>query len=276
MCVDGKSGPLLFALTKNLFAEVKLVTLSCCLGPRCWSVASQGLRAVGQDEVLLLLERESEERAIPRCAFRLLRRLWDDASRGQPASSDLGHVLFPEGLFGSRELSGFLLVRPTFQCLDRLSLPAPPFLLALLIQRWEVPWAKVFPLRLALRLGAEFRRYPCPAVSCRSRKPVYGEVGHTIMSVLADLRNFQFTVPVVPGVVIHMLEGGSTEVRLPRNRWEAVRRLLAANEHVVALGGNFSAAADSHLVCFQREDGSYHTQAINIQHTSRKGEYALP
>ena len=36
-----------------------------------------------------------------------------------------------------------------------------------------------------LRLGAEFRYYPAPLVSVRGRKPVYGEIGHTIMNVLA-------------------------------------------------------------------------------------------
>ena len=41
------------------------------------------------------------------------------------------------------------------------------------------------PLRLMLRLGAEFRYYPAPLVSVRGRKPVYGEIGHTIMNVLA-------------------------------------------------------------------------------------------
>ena len=49
----------------------------------------------------------------------------------------------------------------------------------------QVPWARVAPLRLMLRLGAEFRYYPAPLVSVRGRKPVYGEIGHTIMNVLA-------------------------------------------------------------------------------------------
>lgn len=51
--------------------------------------------------------------------------------------------------------------------------------------RWEAPWAKVFPIRLMLRLGAEFRYYPCMLVSVRDRKPVYCEIGHTIINLLA-------------------------------------------------------------------------------------------
>lgn len=36
-------------------------------------------------------------------------------------------------------------------------MPNQPFLFGLLVHRAEVPWAKAFPLRLMLRLGAEYR-----------------------------------------------------------------------------------------------------------------------
>ncbi len=48
-----------------------------------------------------------------------------------------------------------------------------------------------------------------------------------------------------------------------------------SNEHVMALGANFSMDADSHLVCIQNDDGNYQTQAINIQNKPRKGECLL-
>lgn len=48
-----------------------------------------------------------------------------------------------------------------------------------------VGFRQVFPLRLLLRLGAEFRYYPSPLVSVRHRKPVFFEVGHTIINLLA-------------------------------------------------------------------------------------------
>lgn len=44
-------------------------------------------------------------------------------------------------------------------------------------------------------------------------------------------------------------------------------------EHVLALGSNFSTEADSHLVCMQKEEGDYQTQAINIENTTRKGMF---
>lgn len=54
-----------------------------------------------------------------------------------------------------------------------------------LFYRWETPWAKLFPLRLILRLGAEYRYYPSPIISTRYRDSVFVEIGHTIINLLA-------------------------------------------------------------------------------------------
>lgn len=40
--------------------------------------------------------------------------------------------------------------------MEDLVLPKQPFICGILIQKQEVPWAKVFPIRLMLRLGAEY------------------------------------------------------------------------------------------------------------------------
>lgn len=55
---------------------------------------------------------------------------------------------------------------------------------------------------------------------------------------------------------------------------QVVKVLNATDEHVMALGANFSLQADSHLVCMQNEQG-YKTQAINIQNQARKGTLPL-
>lgn len=57
----------------------------------------------------------------------------------------------------SKNHAGFVYIRPTFQCLENVIKPKEPFLVGILIHRWETPWAKLFPLRLILRLGAEYR-----------------------------------------------------------------------------------------------------------------------
>lgn len=176
--------------------------------------------------------------------------------------STMSHILFPEGLFSSKENSGFIFVRPTFQCTSKLILPSSPFLVAVLIHKFDVPWAKLFPLRLLLRLGAEFNCYPFPLISYRLRKPGYFEVGHTLLNVLADFRNFQYTLPVVPGLLVHR-KSKRTCVRLPRNRYECVAKVIGSgNEHVLAFGANFSLEADSHLTTLQNEEGQHQTQCV--------------
>ena len=71
--------------------------------------------------------------------------------------TEMGHTFFNQSFLDSRDHGGFLYVRATFQCVQKLVLPNPPFLFGILLQKWETPWAKVFPLRLLLRLGAEYR-----------------------------------------------------------------------------------------------------------------------
>lgn len=187
-----------------------------------------------------------------------------------------------------------MFFRTSFQCVQQLLLPTPPYLVAVLLQRWEIPWAKVFPLRLLLRLGAEFRYYPCPLFSVRKRKSVFGEVGHTIVNLLAvitscnfqifllltvfflfppfqDMRNFSYSLPAVAGLVVHM-EEKETNILLPKSRYQQVCKALAqSNDHVISLAASFSPQADAHLVCLQLDDGSYQTQAINIHTRPRKG-----
>ena len=110
-----------------------------------------------------------------------------------------------------------MFIRHSHQTVADLLLPPPPVLFAVLIMRWEIPWARVFPLRLMLRLGAEFRYYPAPLVSVRNRAAVYGEIGHTIMNVLSDFKNYTYAMPTIRGMVIHMTTG-ATDICLPKNR----------------------------------------------------------
>lgn len=77
-----------------------------------------------------------------------------------PAGRVVRHLslsLFGSSLLGSEEHAGFLYVRSTLQSLQGLPLPNQPYLFGLLVHRAEVPWARAFPLRLMLRLGAEYR-----------------------------------------------------------------------------------------------------------------------
>lgn len=204
--------------------------------------------------------------------FQLSENSIDSSSSTSTAQHFLGHPTH----------GGFLYVRPTFQCLQSIAVPPRPFHIAVLVHRWEVPWARIFPLRLALRLGALYRYYPCPHVSVRGRDSVYAEIAQTIINFLADFRSYSYTLAAVRGLRIHM-EERTMSVLVPRNRYAQVQRALAnSSDHILALAGNFSAQADGHLVCIQNMDAAadangapqeahaYSTQAVNIQGRQRR------
>uniref|UniRef100_A0A3P9P0X7 Zinc finger, FYVE domain containing 9b n=1 Tax=Poecilia reticulata TaxID=8081 RepID=A0A3P9P0X7_POERE len=177
----------------------------------------------------------------------------------------LSLFLFGSRFLGSEDHAGFMYVCSTLQSLQGLPLPNQPYLFGLLVHRAEVPWAKAFPLRLMLRLGAEYR-YPCPLYSVRFRKPLFGEIGHTIMRLLVDFRNYRYSLPLVPGLTVD-LEAQKTLINIS----QLMKAINKSNEHVLAIGASFNETADSHLICVQTDDGQYQTQAISIHNQPRKG-----
>jgi len=256
-----------FVLNNNLTVLTKRI-MYAPINKMVWNFASRGLTSVGQDEIVILLEADDDEILPPRDIFLTIQAIYEQAGAGQPVV-EMGHITVNSEHLGSNSNGGWLFIRHTFQAVADLFLPPPPVLFGILIMRWEIPWARVFPLRLMLRLGAEYRYYPAPLVSTRNRKPVYGEIGHTIMNVLADFKNYAYTLPTIRGLVIHM-STGKTLILIPKNRHEAVCKALSnSNDPVLALGANFSMSVDSHLVAIQNDEGTYQTQAINIQHKER-------
>ncbi|KAM5148328.1 zinc finger FYVE domain-containing protein 9 [Mantella aurantiaca] len=263
---DGGPDPLVFVLNANLLAMVKIVNY---VNRKCWCFTTKGMHAVGQAEIVILLQCLPDEKCLPRDIFSHFVELYKEALAGNMVGN-LGHSFVSQSFLGSKEHGGFLYVTPTYQSLQDLVLPAQPYLFGILIQKWETPWAKVFPMRLMLRLGAEYRLYPCPLFSVRFRKPLFGETGHTIINVLADFRNYQYTLPVVQGLVVDM-EVRKTSIKIPSNRYnEMMKAMNKSNEHVLAGGTCFNQKADSHLVCVQNDDGNYQTQAISIHKQPRK------
>ncbi|CAH1391923.1 unnamed protein product [Nezara viridula] len=264
--------PVKFAINYNLFVIVKKVKLECCVNRECWSACSDGLACVGQDEVGIILECLPDEVFPPQDIFHLINTLHLEASKGTTVTEMSYTPAFSSDLLGSKDHGGFIYIRPTFQCTTNLLLPAQPYLIAILVHRWETPWARLFPLRLILRLGAEYRYYPCPLVSIRNRPPLYTDIGHTVMKILVDFRKYSYSLPTVRGLLIHM-EDRQTTILFPRNRYDQVIRAINnSNESVLAFGANLSLIADSHLVCIQgtKDENIYHTQAINIHNKPRR------
>uniref|UniRef100_A0A4W6DJ21 Zinc finger, FYVE domain containing 16 n=1 Tax=Lates calcarifer TaxID=8187 RepID=A0A4W6DJ21_LATCA len=262
---EGGPRPLTFVLNANLLINVKLVTYSA---RQCWCFGSNGLQALGQRELVFLLECLPEEKTLPKDLFTLYLTIYQDALKGK-FLEELDNVTFTSSFLGSKDHAGMLFFSPTCQPLDGLTLPPQPFLFGLLIQKLEVPWAKVFPLRLLLRLGAEYSVYPTTLTSVRFRDSVYRETGHTIMNLLADLRNYQYSLSVVEGLRIHM-EMGHSYIDIPKSSFNEMQKVVnSSNEHVISIGASFSSEADSHLVCLQNEEGNYQTQANSMPGKTR-------
>ncbi|GAB0086897.1 Zinc finger FYVE domain-containing protein [Sergentomyia squamirostris] len=259
-----------FAIHRNFYIYVKIIDLTCCMNRTVFNFTTHGLRFVGQDEIVILLEVD-ESQQVPKDIFLHLSEIYADADRGQTIT-ELGFSQASSSMFlGSREHGGFIYIRPTFQCLQGVQLPEPPYLIGILIHKWEIPWARLFPLRLQLRLGAYYRYYPSPHVSFRGRESVYTEIADTIINFLADFRTYSYTLSAIRGLLIHMEEGHTT-VMIPRNRYDHVMKAINnSSDNILAIGGNFSRKADGHLVCIQNTDAdsghlhAYSTQAINIE-----------
>ncbi|XP_034439457.1 zinc finger FYVE domain-containing protein 9 isoform X1 [Hippoglossus hippoglossus] len=263
---SGRPKPLVFVLNANLLAMVKLVNY---VNRKCWCVTTKGMHAVGQVEVVVLLQCLPEEKSFPKDIFSHFIQLYRDMLTGKVVQH-LSLSLFGSSFLGSEEHAGFLYVHSTLQSLQGLPLPNQPYLFGLLVHRAEVAWAKAFPLRLMLRLGAEYRFYPCPLYSVRCRKPLFGEIGHTIMRLLVDFRNYRYSLPVVPGLTVD-LEAQRTCIKIPTTGYnELMKALNKSNEHVLAIAACFNEAADSHLICVQADGGQYQTQAISIHNQPRK------
>ncbi|XP_042305559.1 zinc finger FYVE domain-containing protein 16 [Sceloporus undulatus] len=261
-----ESNSLTFILNANLLVNVKI--LSYC-SERCWYFSTNGLHGLGQAEIIILLLCLPNEDDVPKEIFKLFIKIYKDAVKGK-FIGNLENITFTEDFLGSKEHGGVLFVTPTFQKMDDLILPKNPFLCGILIQKQEVPWAKVFPIRLMLRLGAEYGVYPTPLTSIRHRKALFGEIGHTLMNLLVDLRNYQYTLLTVDHLFIHM-EMGRSCIKIPLQRYnEVIKVMNTSNEHVISIGASFSSEADSHLVCVQNDEGVYQTQANSATGQPRK------
>ncbi|XP_053557432.1 zinc finger FYVE domain-containing protein 16 isoform X2 [Bombina bombina] len=258
--------PLTFIINANLLVNIMIVTYA---SEKCWFFATNGFHGLGQAEIVILLSCLANEDTIPKDILKMFLNIYKDAQKGKYIGN-LENITFTESFLGSKDHGGFLFFTPTFQDLSGLPLPNNPFLCGVLIQKMEVPWAKVFPIRLMLRLGAEYGVYPCPLTSKRCRKSSFGEIGHTIINLLTDLRNYQYTIPHIDGLFIHV-EMGKSCIKIPSKRHAEILKVIhACNEHVISIGASFSLEADSHLVCVQNSDGIYQTQANSATGQQRK------
>jgi MAD (mothers against decapentaplegic) interacting protein len=189
--------------------------VTCCVNKLCWVFSTCGLCAIGQEELLYIIEFEdnANDERFPKQIFLTIIDIYERACKGERINSmTCGLYRFnysrnESELFGNAHNAGFLYYLPSmkFVCLQMLDCILPTtstYLVGILLQKWEVPWAKLFPLRLFLAFGAQTNCYPCTHVSKRTRESLYGnEIGHTIMNILCDMKNFQYTIPQIKGML---------------------------------------------------------------------------
>ncbi|KYN10776.1 Zinc finger FYVE domain-containing protein 9 [Trachymyrmex cornetzi] len=110
--------------------------VNCCVNKICWNVTSRGLACIGQDEIILLVEILPDETRIPKELLIYINQLYLEAIKGNTVT-ELGFSVYQSTnlLLGSREHVGFLFIRQTLQCLQKIILPPAPFLIGLLVHR---------------------------------------------------------------------------------------------------------------------------------------------
>lgn len=62
--------------------DVCVVAVDCCMDRVCWCFVTSGLCAVGQDEVVIVLERLPDEERIPSDVFYHICNLYHEAAKG--------------------------------------------------------------------------------------------------------------------------------------------------------------------------------------------------
>ncbi|XP_065069859.1 zinc finger FYVE domain-containing protein 16-like isoform X1 [Rhopilema esculentum] len=265
---DKSADPVAFLVNKNLVVKLKVVLLDCCIGKEFWCFSSDGMGASNQEEVVFVVEYKGDDPRLLKCVFQQFNLIFERAKHGEPIA-DFGYISVDEYMQNNHKYVGMILFKPNVQCVKNLMVPCHPYMFGIWVQESEVPWAKNLPLRLLIRLGAEFKSYPYPFFNHTEREPVFHTVGRTIIGLLADFRSFQYTLPRISGLLVSITKK-DTSIKFPQTRYDEVLKVLnTSEENVMAFCGNFNRKADSHLVCVET-DGTHSTQTISCRTSNKK------
>lgn len=78
-----KNESLIFALQRNLHVHLKVVNMDCCINKQAWCFTTEGMIAVGQDEIIILLECFENEKTVPKDVFLHLNHIYNEAVKGK-------------------------------------------------------------------------------------------------------------------------------------------------------------------------------------------------
>jgi MAD (mothers against decapentaplegic) interacting protein len=97
---------------------------------------------------------------------------------------------------------------------------------------------------------------------------VFGEIGQTILSLLCDVRNFQYTIAQIDGLSIRLEENASLlKIIIPESQYDLIiKSLLTSNEYVFSLAKlNMDEGCSSHLVAIENKNlGTYSNKTMSF------------
>lgn len=125
-------------------------------GEPCWCFITAGMRALHQEEIVIILKCLPDEVEYPLDILEFLRHLFRLATRGTfvREGSFTEVTVGDDGapFLGDPRNTGFVFSSYMGQFVTGLPLPVPPYLFGILTRGPEIEWAKYFPTRLLLRL----------------------------------------------------------------------------------------------------------------------------
>lgn len=121
---DPVAPPAVFAMQSSqpgtdqhlLLVRVKLLQLDCCVRRKCWSFSTCGMRWVAQDEIVIVLEQQSEtitensaveELLPPADIFYHLLSIYEEAMNKHHVIINLGHTVTPGTFLGIQRFFSF-------------------------------------------------------------------------------------------------------------------------------------------------------------------------
>jgi len=153
----------------------------------CVSFVTVGLWSQKQKELILTFHRRPEDKPqdYPVPVLKFLKVVYEFAKTGRLVDVGDYTEFSPAGLFGDGRVRGIAYIRP--QPLEGVEVP-DPLLAGILLFDDEVEVAKSFGVtRVMANLGREYKYYPCPPWSERSRASVISGKAVTKQSVLAKI-----------------------------------------------------------------------------------------
>lgn len=112
-------------------------TVACCTNKTVINFSTSGLLAVRQDELLILIELNDDMIRLPKEILMHFNEIYLKAERDGMIIAEYGYSQASSnnflGAFG-----GFVYIKPSFQCQQSLTLPQQPYLIGLLVHKWEV------------------------------------------------------------------------------------------------------------------------------------------